>query len=68
LFEQQLVFGRKAGNRATSGNPLVFWLAHRRSLDQTLDALEKRTGKKLGATVIVDRGMASGFALPDHGA
>jgi transposase len=30
----------------------------RRSLDQMLDALEKRTGKKLGATVIVDRGMA----------
>ena len=30
----------------------------RRSLDPMLDALEKRTGKKLGATVIVDRGMA----------
>ena len=30
----------------------------RRSLDQMLDVLEKRTGKKLGATVIVDRGMA----------
>jgi transposase len=30
----------------------------RRSLDQMLNALEKRTGKKLGATVIVDRGMA----------
>lgn len=30
----------------------------RRSVDQMLDALEKRTGKKLGATVIVDRGMA----------
>jgi transposase len=30
----------------------------RRSLDTMLDALEKRTGKKLGATVIVDRGMA----------
>lgn len=30
----------------------------RRSLDQMLDALEKRMGKKLGATVIVDRGMA----------
>jgi len=30
----------------------------RRSLDQMLDALEKRTGKRPGATVIVDRGMA----------
>src|SRR5436309_12402290 len=30
----------------------------RRSLDKMLDALEKRTGKRLGATVIVDRGMA----------
>jgi transposase len=30
----------------------------RRSVDQMLDVLEKRTGKKLGATVIVDRGMA----------
>jgi transposase len=30
----------------------------RRSLDPMLDALEKRTGKRLGATVIVDRGMA----------
>lgn len=30
----------------------------RRSLDAMLDALEKRTGKKPGATVIVDRGMA----------
>ncbi len=30
----------------------------RRSLDTMLDALEKRTGKKPGATVIVDRGMA----------
>ena len=30
----------------------------RRSLDRMLDALEKRTGKKPGATVIVDRGMA----------
>ena len=30
----------------------------RRSLDQMLDVLEKRTGKRLGATVIVDRGMA----------
>ena len=28
------------------------------SLDQMLDALEKRVGKRLGATVIVDRGMA----------
>ena len=30
----------------------------RRSLEQMLDVLEKRTGKRLGATVIVDRGMA----------
>jgi len=30
----------------------------RRSLDQMLDALEKRTGKRPGATVIVDRGIA----------
>src|SRR5437867_609241 len=30
----------------------------RRSLDTMLDALEKRTGKQPGATVIVDRGMA----------
>jgi hypothetical protein len=30
----------------------------RRSLDKRLDALEKRTGKRPGATVIVDRGMA----------
>jgi hypothetical protein len=30
----------------------------RSSLNQMLDALEKRTGKKPGATVIVDRGMA----------
>jgi transposase len=30
----------------------------RRSVDAMLDALEKRTGKKPGATVIVDRGMA----------
>src|SRR5207245_3431778 len=30
----------------------------RRSLDKMLDALEKRTGKRAGATVIVDRGMA----------
>ena len=30
----------------------------RRSLDQMLDVLEKRTGKHVGATVIVDRGMA----------
>src|SRR5438874_8823809 len=30
----------------------------RRSLDQMLDALEKRTGKRPDATVIVDRGMA----------
>ena len=30
----------------------------RRSLDAMLDALEKRTGKRPGATVIVDRGMA----------
>ncbi|PYS24962.1 MAG: hypothetical protein DMG11_23805 [Acidobacteria bacterium] len=30
----------------------------RRSLDQMLAALEKRTGKRPGATVIVDRGMA----------
>jgi transposase len=30
----------------------------RRSLDQMLDTLEKRTGKRAGATVIVDRGMA----------
>lgn len=30
----------------------------RRSLDQMLDVLEKRTGKRAGATVIVDRGMA----------
>jgi transposase len=30
----------------------------RRSLDQMLDALEKRTGKRVGATVIVDRGLA----------
>ena len=30
----------------------------RRSLDAMLDTLEKRTGKKPGATVIVDRGMA----------
>src|SRR6266705_2665181 len=30
----------------------------RRSLDPMLDALEKRTGKRPGATVIVDRGMA----------
>ena len=30
----------------------------RRSLDKMLDALEKRTGKRPGATVIVDRGMA----------
>ena len=30
----------------------------RRSLDTMLDALEKRTGKTPGATVIVDRGMA----------
>ncbi|HEX2713379.1 MAG TPA: IS1634 family transposase [Candidatus Acidoferrales bacterium] len=30
----------------------------RRSLDQMLDVLEKRTGKRPGATVIVDRGMA----------
>src|SRR5271166_6550658 len=37
----------------------------RRSLDQMLDALEKRTGKKLGATVIVDRGMA--FEENDEG-
>src|SRR5216684_374045 len=29
-----------------------------RSLDKMLDALEKRTGKRPGATVIVDRGMA----------
>jgi transposase len=30
----------------------------RRSLDTMLDVLEKRTGKRPGATVIVDRGMA----------
>jgi transposase len=30
----------------------------RRSLDQMLDVLEKRVGKRIGATVIVDRGMA----------
>ncbi|PYU25473.1 MAG: hypothetical protein DMG30_05830 [Acidobacteria bacterium] len=30
----------------------------RLSLDPMLDALEKRVGKRLGATVIVDRGMA----------
>jgi transposase len=30
----------------------------RKSLNQMLDALEKRTGKRPGATVIVDRGMA----------
>src|SRR6058998_2227081 len=30
----------------------------RRSLDKMLDALEKRTGERPGATVIVDRGMA----------
>jgi len=30
----------------------------RRSLDKMLDVLEKRTGKRSGATVIVDRGMA----------
>ena len=30
----------------------------RRSLDQMLDVLEKRTGKRAGAMVIVDRGMA----------
>ncbi len=30
----------------------------RESLDQMLDALEKRTGKRPGTTVIVDRGMA----------
>jgi transposase len=30
----------------------------RRSLDQMLEALEKRTGQRPGATVIVDRGMA----------
>jgi transposase len=30
----------------------------RASLDQMLDALEKRTGKRPGTTVIVDRGMA----------
>ncbi len=30
----------------------------RRSLDQMLDALEKRVGQRPGATVIVDRGMA----------
>ena len=30
----------------------------RSSLDKMLDALEKRTGKRPGATVIVDRGMA----------
>jgi transposase len=30
----------------------------RRSLDKMLDALEKRMGKRPGATVIVDRGMA----------
>jgi transposase len=30
----------------------------RRSLDHMLDVLEKRTGKRPGATVIVDRGMA----------
>jgi hypothetical protein len=30
----------------------------RRSLNQMLDTLEKRTGKRPGATVIVDRGMA----------
>jgi transposase len=30
----------------------------RRSLDPMLDVLEKRTGKRVGATVIVDRGMA----------
>lgn len=33
-------------------------MVDRRSLDTMLDALEKRTGKKPGATVIVDRGMA----------
>src|SRR5881409_1242175 len=33
-------------------------MSDRRSLDTMLDALEKRTGKKPGATVIVDRGMA----------
>src|SRR6266851_3654498 len=33
-------------------------LQDRRSLDKMLDALEKRVGKKPGATVIVDRGMA----------
>jgi transposase len=33
-------------------------LQDRSSLDQMLEALEKRTGKKSGATVIVDRGMA----------
>jgi transposase len=30
----------------------------RRSLDKMLDVLEKRTGKRPGATIIVDRGMA----------
>jgi transposase len=30
----------------------------RRSLDQMLDALEKRVGKRPGATVVVDRGLA----------
>src|SRR5881396_1554503 len=33
-------------------------MSDRRSLDTMLDALEKRTGKQPGATVIVDRGMA----------
>ena len=33
-------------------------LQDRCSLDPMLDALEKRVGKRLGATVIVDRGMA----------
>ena len=33
-------------------------LQDRRSVDQMLDALEKRVGTKAGATVIVDRGMA----------
>jgi transposase len=33
-------------------------LQDRRSLNKMLDALEKRTGKRPGATVIVDRGMA----------
>jgi transposase len=30
----------------------------RSSLEQMLEVLEKRTGKRAGATVIVDRGMA----------